>query len=43
VRRDRERGHHRTEYFLRLRPLLERGSLRGAAPLAGVLAQLAAR
>lgn len=32
MRRDRERGHHRTEYFLRLRPLLERGSLAGAAP-----------
>jgi hypothetical protein len=32
--RDRARGHHRTEYFLRLRPLLERGSLAGTTPLA---------
>lgn len=36
--RDRAGGHHRTEYFLRLRPLLERGSLAGATPLAPVLA-----
>jgi len=34
MRRDRERGHHRTEYFLRLRPLLERGTLDGSTPLA---------
>jgi hypothetical protein len=39
VRRDRARGHHKTEYFLRLRPLLERGSLAGTTPLAPVLAQ----
>jgi hypothetical protein len=39
VRRDRARGHHRTEYFLRLRPLVERGSLAGTMPLASVLAQ----
>jgi hypothetical protein len=43
MKRDRERGHHRTEYFLRLRPLLERGSLAGAAPFASVLGELAAR
>jgi hypothetical protein len=34
LRRDRARGHHRTEYFLRLRPLAERGTLDGAAPFA---------
>ena len=39
VRRDRARGHHRTEYFLRLRPLAERGSLAGTTPLAPVLSQ----
>jgi hypothetical protein len=39
VRRDRARGHHRTEYFLRMRPLVERGSLAGATPFAPVLAQ----
>jgi hypothetical protein len=32
VRRDRARGHHRTEYFLRLRPLAVSGTLDGAAP-----------
>jgi hypothetical protein len=37
--RDRRGGHHRTEYFLRLRPLAERGSLRGATPLAPVLSR----
>lgn len=37
MRRDRANGHHRTEWFLRLRPLAERGSLAGAAPFAGVL------
>jgi hypothetical protein len=42
MKRDRARGHHRTEYFLRLRPLRERGTLDGAAPFAGVLAQVAA-
>jgi hypothetical protein len=39
MQRDRARGHHRTEYFLRLRPLAERGSLDGAAPLASALGQ----
>jgi hypothetical protein len=38
LRRDRARRHHRTEHFLRLRPLRERGTLDGAAPLADVLA-----
>jgi hypothetical protein len=33
VQRDRARGQHRTEYFLRLRPLLERGTLDGSARL----------
>jgi hypothetical protein len=37
VRRDRARNHHKTEYFLRLRPLVERGSLAGATPLGPVL------
>jgi hypothetical protein len=37
MRRDRARGHHRTQYFLRLRPLAERGSLGGRRPLAPVL------
>jgi hypothetical protein len=41
MRRDRARGHHKTEYFLRLRPLLERGSLAGTTPLAPVLSQAA--
>ena len=41
LKRDRARGHHRTEYFLRLRPLLERGTLAGSAPLAPVLARAA--
>jgi hypothetical protein len=39
VRRDRARGHHKTEYFLRLRPLVERGSLVGTTPFAPVLSQ----
>ena len=38
MRRDRANGHHRTEWFLRLRPLAERGSLAGRAPFAGLLA-----
>jgi hypothetical protein len=37
VRRDRARHHHKTEYFLRLRPLVERGSLAGTTPLGPVL------
>jgi hypothetical protein len=43
MRRDRARGHHRTEYFLRLRPLAERGTLNGTAPFAHAVAQLAVR
>ncbi|MFP5363541.1 MAG: hypothetical protein ACLGI5_12525 [Thermoleophilia bacterium] len=42
MRRDRAAERHRTEWFIRLRPLLERGSLAGTAPLAPVLAQPAA-
>jgi hypothetical protein len=38
MQRDRARGHHKTEYFLRLRPLTERGSLAGTTPLGAVLA-----
>jgi hypothetical protein len=41
MRRDRAGGHHRADYFLRLRPLGERGSLAGATPLAPVLSQVA--
>jgi hypothetical protein len=37
MQRDRTREHHKTEYFLRLRPLAEYGSLAGATPLAPVL------
>lgn len=37
MRRDRAEQHHRTEWFLRLRPLEERGSLDGVAPFAGLL------
>lgn len=37
MRRDRARGHHKTEYFARLRPLVERGSLAGTTPFAPVL------
>jgi hypothetical protein len=40
MRRDRAGGHHKTDYFLRLRPLTERGSLAGASPLAPVLVQI---
>ena len=36
MRRDRARGHHRTEYFLRLRPLAERGTLRGRELYVGI-------
>jgi hypothetical protein len=39
MQRDRVRGHHKTEYFLRLRPLVERGGLAGTTPLAPVLSQ----
>jgi hypothetical protein len=41
MQRDRARGHHKTEYFLRLRPLAERGSLAGTTPLTPVLSQAA--
>jgi hypothetical protein len=37
MKRDRAEQHHRTEWFLRLRPLEERGTLDGAAPFAGLL------
>jgi len=37
MRRDRAEQHHRTEWFLRLRPLEERGTLDGAAPFDGLL------
>jgi hypothetical protein len=37
MQRDRARGHHKTEYFMRLRPLAERGSLAGTTPLTPVL------
>lgn len=37
LRRDRARGHHRTERFLRIRPLATRGTLRGRNPFEGVL------
>jgi hypothetical protein len=39
MRRDRARGHHKTEYCVRLRPLVERGSLVGTTPLGAVLSQ----
>ncbi len=42
MRRDRAGGHHQTDYFLRLRPLVERGSLAGTTPLAHVLSRPAA-
>ena len=35
--RDRADERHRTEWFLRIRPLEERGTLNGAAPFASVL------
>jgi hypothetical protein len=41
MQRDRARGHHKTEYFLRLRPLAERGSLAGTTPLTPVLSHAA--
>lgn len=37
MRRDRAAEHHRTEWFLRMRPLEERGTLAGAAPFGDVL------
>ena len=42
MRRDRRDERHKTEWFLRLRPLAERGSLAGTTPLAPVLAAVAA-
>ena len=38
MRRDRADERHRTEWFLRLRPLEERGTLAGTRPFHGVLA-----
>jgi hypothetical protein len=43
MQRDRVSSHHRTEYFLRLRPPAERGSLDGVTPRAPVLARALAR
>ena len=37
MRRDRAGGHHRTEWFLRVRPLEERGTLAGRAPFGALL------
>lgn len=37
MRRDRAHENHRTEWFLRVRPLAERGTLNGAAPFASAL------
>jgi hypothetical protein len=37
MKRDRANEHHRTEWFTRIRPLAERGSLNGSAPFAGLL------
>jgi hypothetical protein len=42
MRHDRVAHRHKTEWFLRLRPLAERGSLAGTTPLAPVLAGAAA-
>jgi hypothetical protein len=40
MRRDVAGDHHRTQYFLRLRPLAERGSLGGTTPLEPVLSRV---
>jgi hypothetical protein len=37
MKRDRANEHHRTEWFTRIRPLEERGTLAGAAPFEGLL------
>jgi hypothetical protein len=37
MKRDRAAEHHRTEWFLRVRPLVEQGSLAGRAPFGEVL------
>ncbi len=37
MKRDRENEHHSTEWFMRVRPLAERGTLAGDAPFAEVL------
>ena len=42
MRRDRAEERHRTEWFMRVRPLEERGTLNGAAPFAPVLETAAA-
>jgi hypothetical protein len=42
MKRDRANEHHRTEWFTRVRPLEERGTLNGAAPFDGLLTGAAA-
>ena len=42
MREDRAEGHHKTEWFTRIRPLSERGTLDGRAPFAGLLDRVAA-
>jgi hypothetical protein len=42
VRRDRSRRQHKTDYFLRLRPLAERGTLAGRKPFASLLLHMSA-
>jgi hypothetical protein len=37
MKRDRENEHHSTEWFMRVRPIAERGTLNGRAPFAEVL------
>ena len=37
MKRDKSEEHHRTEHFVRVRPLAERGMLDGTAPFAAVL------
>ena len=37
MKRDRAEEHHATEWFMRVRPLAERGTLSGSAPFAGRL------
>jgi hypothetical protein len=42
MKRDRANEHHKTEWFTRVRPLEERGTLAGAAPFGALLAVTAA-
>ena len=42
MREDRANGHHRTEWFSRIRPLSESGTLDGRAPFAGLLGRVPA-